>query len=664
MDFDRIKAGSIEHFEKAIFGLIVILGFALLWFGFSKENFLAIHQPDELDQMAKQVRNQIEDDHSESVIEGRTEKIDIEGRTSDLYRQLDWTSYSLPQTWQAESIEAVIRRQDPILAPIESLQTTGVICTLAYNNGSKNYPIEELAMADEKQAEEQPRRSRRSNRRNRAAMMGMGMGGMDMDPFSMMGAEQESSRGRQDDEPKEGNRKISRDSDRGVKTAPEDDYYPQPRLGWFIAGAAVLPHQKVYESHELAFANASDYDEQRDTPNYIDFEVQRADVTGRSAEDLQEDEWLTIWNRKSYTILVDRFWSGFAAEIVPGDYRDANLTMWLPPVLLKDIRSFASHPMIPEKSVEDLAKEARASEDTGGPIFDLDGAAFEEDQFELAGGNQGRSRGRTGGYDPMMDMEMYDSSVGGFVGGGVESNPVDYKLVRFYDFYDSKIKFLKDRAPRPGRSYVYRMRYAVIDPNFPLDESQQPKLSILGPEVAARVGLKIEDAQEKQKRDHKLWSEWSQPSAPATLPSPVEMLAGDVTRGRSIKRNANGRTVDLFKDDPKAKLIVKNPDANLGTQVPVLIDGAIEGLPLSGKFESVDLIDPINRKIKKTDSSYSVDSQSVMVDISGGEELEIAEDMTAPGQMLILQSDGSLKVLDAIENQNDYKIYAFEAEEE
>ena len=48
--------------------------------------------------------------------------------------------------------------------------------------------------------------------------------------------------------------------------------------------------------------------------------------------------------------------------------------------------------------------------------------------------------------------------------GGMEPNPVDYKLIRFYDFAGFK------GSPQFGRKYAYRIRYAVNDPNFPFSE--------------------------------------------------------------------------------------------------------------------------------------------------------------------------------------------------
>ena len=74
-------------------------------------------------------------------------------------------------------------------------------------------------------------------------------------------------------------------------SATEDKRNPEPSVGWFIAGTAVVPHKELYENFKQAFMDADQYDPRRDTPFYYDLEVQRADVTGKSVDQLAEDDW-------------------------------------------------------------------------------------------------------------------------------------------------------------------------------------------------------------------------------------------------------------------------------------------------------------------------------------------------------------------------------------
>ena len=62
-------------------------------------------------------------------------------------------------------------------------------------------------------------------------------------------------------------------------TATLDNANPEPAVGWFIAGSAVVPHRELYEAYKQALQDADQYDPRRDTPFYYDLQVQRADVT-------------------------------------------------------------------------------------------------------------------------------------------------------------------------------------------------------------------------------------------------------------------------------------------------------------------------------------------------------------------------------------------------
>ena len=109
---------------------------------------------------------------------------------------------------------------------------------------------------------------------------------------------------------------------------------------------------------------------------------------------------------------------------------------------------------------------------------------------QRATGGMGGEGGMGMGMEMDMDMDMGAGMEGGMMmgmgmammgRGALEADPVDYKLIRFYDFAGFK------NSPQFGRKYVYRVRYAVNDPNFPFAETLQPKVSSMAPDVATRV---------------------------------------------------------------------------------------------------------------------------------------------------------------------------------
>ena len=155
----------------------------------------------------------------------------------------------------------------------------------------------------------------------------------------------------------------------------------------------VVPHRELYEAYKQALQDADQYDQDADTPFYYDLQVQRADVTDKSADQLVEADWVKVWDRTLYTKLATYNWSGFAPEIVPNDYRDEALTMWIPPVLLDDYRSIARHPLIPEMS------QAAIKQEQGNVVEDEEVKQFSmemEDDTELVAPGQ-RATGGMGG---------------------------------------------------------------------------------------------------------------------------------------------------------------------------------------------------------------------------------------------------------------------------
>ena len=97
-----------------------------------------------------------------------------------------------------------------------------------------------------------------------------------------------------------------------------------------------------------------------------------------------------------------------------------------------------------------------------------------------------------GGMMMGMGMAMMGRSA-------LEEDPVDYKLIRFYDFAGFK------NSPQFGRKYVYRVRYAVNDPSFA--ETLQPKVSSMAPDVATRVQELMASALKDGKRTFRRWSD-------------------------------------------------------------------------------------------------------------------------------------------------------------
>ena len=367
--------------------------------------------------------------------------------------------------------------------------------------------------------------------------------------------------------------------------------------------------------------------------------------------------------------------AGFGDEIVPSDYVIPGMTMWIPPIMLDSYRHFAINPLVPMKSQRDLEQEALLREAESKPVD----TSIDVNQIELDRSGTASRGGAMSEYmmmDDDMGMggeggEMYEDAGGmmgmggaasGIAGKPAEENPVDYKLLRFYDFHYMMGAKRDPDAPQFGRTYVYRIRYGVNDPNFPSDEKLQPKGKTLAPPVYERFTTLAQLATKEGKRTSTRWSEWSSPSPPTRLASPDQAAFGSVKAEKSRRATVGGRSIVIESASPHAEVVAASFDPRYGVFVPTLID-ATEGTVLSKEVESADVVDPITYEVKKLENP-TIRSGSTIIDIEGGTKLEIVDEdtMVEPGLFLMMDSNGELQVRDAVEEQRLYRIKSFAKE--
>ncbi len=496
-----------------------------------------------------------------------------------------------------------------------------------------------------------------------SGMMGMEMGGM---MGGMMGGESSMAIAAV--------RRLDAKNNHSIYTVPSTltDFQtggvmkPAPMVARFIAGGAALPHKAIYQSFKKSLSDSTNYrPEDRDTPKYWNFQVQRADVTDRSVDQLADGDWINRGDRVWHTKIAAILWAGTAPELVPVDYRDDLLTMWIPPMLLDDYSGFALHPMIPmlTKAEIEILKtpEVKVFDPTDvlGEDGDMSGIDIKRTDVNL---------NATGMDGSMMDTaSQMMMSPYGFA--GIEADPVDYKLIRFFDFDYSFDK----NSPKVGRKYVYRVRVSVKDPNFPDSPLLQPLAKTLHPEAYARVSelqAQAEKAYEPIRkkggrdpiskfRQFERWTPWSEPSAPVSLPTENTVLAGPVVPAAIKVFNYRNRAVPYAKNEPTAKMVVSKFDAALKTRVPMQID-ATEGTVLSKTAEFTDVIDPLTLEIKKLPDA-KISNRTTVIAIDGGNPLSIAtgDDLKEPGNILLFKDNGELDVSSEVDDLQRYRIYSF-----
>lgn len=687
MDANKIKNFFINHGEKIVVAMVIAASAWMIYGGLSMPDMRDEKKPDQLTADANQVRSSIDEDHTEAIMTPRTQDLfDVGAETLKKQSPVDPIPYQLPNLMERQEINSALRRNDPVLvAPLE-LRTSGHIETIAVLGGRNNITALEDAEKLEvvKKEVTPPPSSRRNRGRGRGMesdmMDGMGMGmGMDMGmgseemgmgPAMGMGMGMGMDNSMMNAGP---TRQFNPLNNFGFKpnaanATTTTNKQPTPQSAWFIAGTAVLPHKEIADSYRQALADAEGYTPLRDQPLYFNYEFQRAEVTNKSVEELVDADWILISNRESDLKRAAYVWAGFAPELVPIDYRDVNVTGYIPPILLSDYSSFALHPMIPTESRQDLEMKERLESQSSDEIIDINDLELtgpESNGNNAMGMGMGMGSGGSGGYmDLQMDMDM-GAGMGMSMGMGmsaesmmVEKNPVQYKIMRFYDFARGG----DPKSPLPGRKYVYRIRYAVQDPNFPANPLQQPKSSSLQGEVYVRIQDLMKQAEETKKRDFQRWSEWSKPSPPVSLPGLNHYFAGPVEQPRTRTFDVAGREVHYAKTPPTGKVLNYVHSAQYASVMPILMDDITEGSALANTGETV-VIDPISLAIKKVPDA-SVLSGTTVVNLGGGQSLEIEgkDELTRPGMMLIYDETGGLKVRTEVQDQERYRIYSFAEE--
>ncbi|WP_186774686.1 hypothetical protein [Allorhodopirellula solitaria] len=696
MDTDKIKDFFIHHAEKMVVGVVIAASVWMIYSGLDLPDMTDEKNPDTLASDAKQVRASIDEDHSDKILPPRQPTFDIAAELKKKNEPIPFEEYVPEHLWVPQNISDTVRRQDPVLLAPRALMTSGHIESYAVLSSSGNYaastlePAEKLEKIEQQPVRRPPTRGRRGRGRN--AMMegmdGMGMGmdsgmmgmdgmgmGMDSGMMGMDGMGMDSGMMGMDS----GMMGASGMTGAGRAFAPENNFgysasatsysqgstskKPVPQSAWFIAGTAVIPHKEIAESYQAALAASEGFQPQRDQPLYFNYEIQRADVTDKAVDALVDGDWIKIGDRESDLKRAAFVWAGFAPELVPSDYRDLNVTGYIPPILLSDYSKWALHPLIPLVSRDEIERERFAEEQVTAKEVSAEDMEL-ANPGNLGGGGMG---GQMGMYESMGYSSMgMDSDMGMQMGMGVayglttvDPNPVEYKIMRFFDFARGGSKI----SPMPGHQYVYRIRYAVQDPNFPANPSHQPKSSTLSADVYARVQNLMTKAETTDKRDFQLWSDWSEPSPPASLPSFNKVYAGEIKNSKGREFKIEGKTVEYHKAPPTANIVNENHNIQFASPMPVWLNNATEGSTMSYTGEA-DLIDPINLQIKKVEDA-KVLSGTTIIDLAGGRPLVVVgedAELMEPGIVLMFDENGGLSVKSEVQDQQKYRIYSFAEE--
>ncbi len=423
------------------------------------------------------------------------------------------------------------------------------------------------------------------------------------------------------------------------------------------------------------------------------------------------------WAARKFIPGRDRPLSQPVPDVIDRNAQSPGLTMPIPPMLVQDYREFSRHPAIdwiwntknltarrPKKILvpDDESNVLPGSKPRGGAMGGMGGAmgggyggggyggeggtmgggygggaggygggGYGGEGGTMGGGygGGGYGGGGYGGEGGMMGGGYGGGSYGGGgYGGGMmggaamsPSAQPEFKMVRCYDFLTQR---------DVGKIFCYRLRLVMRDPNYPEQAYiPRPAPNTLKDEVWARVAPLIAKEDQAIKADPKAvrtyrYTDWSQPSPPARVEMPSDVLAGDVEFDGPKSFKVDGQTVSLTVKEPKGVVVTTTMDWNTGAMFAVESD-VRRGTVLAEKAD-IELVVPSSRlvKIKK---DQPIDARSTVVDIRGGKPLagDSRDDpLKDIGEMLILNRDGSVEATNEFDDMFLYRMYKFADEHE
>lgn len=395
------------------------------------------------------------------------------------------------------------------------------------------------------------------------------------------------------------------------------------------------------------------------------------------------------------------------------------LTFPVPPLLLTDVSNLYLHERIPQRSSRATTEDesGEGSDPTDPPTGDPDGLPggglpgeggirnpeagpgnFGEGgngglgnlppELALASGGQygegGMNEGEGGG--PGFGYGYSEGGAGaGFTAEELDS--AEFKMIRFFDY---KVK--------PNKKYVYRIRIRMLDPNSPYippqllsgagsmgegagategapggsfsfggGQSQTSHSGILpdrmlNDEVIERLrAVKAEDedrnkdAAEKQ-LTYWRYSPWSSPSEIAVIPDRAEkMWAGPTTAPKEIPINYN-EGLYMTRGEHETEMAAMVWDKQRAVNVPGKLK--VKRGAFLNFTKSADVVHPI-RMIVRRIPEYQFDLNGIVLDVRGGEPLPGYSQkdpvLTAPGEMLLINSKGELIASEETSAAEEYK---------
>ena len=254
----------------------------------------------------------------------------------------------------------------------------------------------------------------------------------------------------------------------GVRAAPASASIAGRR--WVVI-TGLVPVEKQASAYRKTFRDAVAYDPEKDAlPEYAGYIVDRAEIN--SAKDETNPTWTKKFNfSQSQLEEATKDWAQQQVDVVDPRYTDPVFTYPLGPLQNRTWgKTIAHYPEIPI-----FDPQAAMNLGTDGQTADAGNAG--DFATERKDNPPAAPRATTVPIRGMMGQRR-GTATRQDRGVVSDSERVEYKLLRFFDF-----------SVKPGKSYIYRVRLVLRNPNYGIEANKLKK-----PELAQKRYLETPDA--------------------------------------------------------------------------------------------------------------------------------------------------------------------------
>ncbi|HFB98278.1 MAG TPA: hypothetical protein ENJ62_03975, partial [Bryobacterales bacterium] len=474
-DRDDLKGLLLEHVEKAVLGLAVILVGLVLYLGLTREGVDPTLTPDRLQQESEAARRQIHATKWEDIKNQpeRNPRGDFDIRVRESQQAASSTPYVITLPWNPPLGKPGLKRTDPELLPPEQLEVAAAVGPLAVVGAPSPLASLEAAKASsdeakpnkEEQQDRAPQAGRRGGGKGRGGKGGRGRpgagegdeGSEQLGALGGLGGLGGKGRGGPGAASGFGGPGRVEGAEKRVPAEVVGGYRPANsgsgdeigvRTGYVIAVKAVVPVRKQKKLYDQAFADAVGYVPSRDRYEILLVQLERADVTEDPDRELQDKDFTLVAAGKASYFQIPAAnkknawinpregsgaWHGTPPELVDSRYVDPAGTFPCPPLMIRPLEPLMKHSRTPRGTGQ---PQPTASAPSGGPAPGQGrrprnraggggkGAAMSS-MFGLSGDNDGQDNASnpSGGMPGRSGMPPGMGPMSGRMGAGMPGMP-------------------------------------------------------------------------------------------------------------------------------------------------------------------------------------------------------------------------------------------------